>query len=125
MAEHAKCDDHASEKKSSGRRVMLVVTLCVLCVLAFVLVAQTVSFSARSTKADNVVTFGSVTVQTVETMKGPDGEGIAVPETEQMSGVGPRKPHRAREERRSGAGLRAREAFGARGGRAGRRRACR
>ena len=70
MAEHEKCDDHASEK-SSGRRVMLVVTLCVLCVLAFVLVAQTVSFSVRSTKADNVVTFGSVTIQTVETMKGP------------------------------------------------------
>lgn len=88
MAEHAKCDDHASEK-SSGRRVMLVVTLCVLCVLAFVLVAQTVSFSARSTKADNVVTFGSVTVQTVETMKGPDGEEIAVPETEQMSESAP------------------------------------
>ena len=88
MAEHAKCDDHAPEK-SSGRRVMLVVTLCVLCVLAFVLVAQTVSFSARSTKADNVVTFGSVTVQTVETMKGPDGEEIAVPETEQMSESAP------------------------------------
>ena len=88
MAEHAKCDDHASEK-SSGRRVMLVVTLCVLCVLAFVLVAQTVSFSARSTKADNVVTFGSVTIQTVETMKGPDGEEIAVPETEQMSESAP------------------------------------
>ena len=88
MAEHAKCDDHASEK-SSGRRVMLVVTLCVLCVLAFVLVAQTVSFSVRSTKADNVVTFGSVTIQTVETMKGPDGEEIAVPETEQMSESAP------------------------------------
>lgn len=68
---------------------MLVVTLCVLCVLAFVFVAQTVSFSARSTKADNVVTFGSVTVQTVETMKGPDGEEIAVPETEQMSESAP------------------------------------
>ncbi len=88
MAKHAKSDERASEN-SSGRRVVFVVALCVLCVLAIALVAQTASFSVRSTKADNVVTFGSVTIQTVETMKGPDGSEVAVPETEQMSQSAP------------------------------------
>ena len=88
MAEHAKNDDHTSGR-SSGRRVMFVVAICALCVIAIALVAQTVSFNARSTRADNIVTFGAVTIQTVETAKDAHGQEVAVPEVEQMSESAP------------------------------------
>ena len=88
MAEHAKCDVHEPENRS-WRRTAAVVAACVLCLLAIALVLQTISFSVRSTKANNVVTFGSISIQTIETSKGPDGQEVAVPSIDQMSESAP------------------------------------
>ena len=68
---------------------MFVVAICALCVIAIALVAQTISFNARSTRADNIVTFGAVTIQTIETTKDAHGQEVAVPEVEQMSESAP------------------------------------
>ncbi len=71
------------------RRIIAVAAVCALCALAVIMAAQTISSTAHTVKSNNIMTFGSVTIQTLETTLSADGREIAVPDTETMSESAP------------------------------------
>ncbi len=89
MAKHAEGDCPQSESHMK-RRAAAVLALGCAAVLAIAMMLQTISFSARSTTANNIVTFGSVSIGVVESMIDASGEEVAVPEApEQVSESAP------------------------------------
>ena len=64
--------------------------LCIACAAALIAVLaalQAVSFSVRSVDANNRLSFGDVGIQAVETMRGPSGEEVAVPDEPVAVGI--------------------------------------
>lgn len=83
----AGAQEHAGSQQGSVARNRTVIALALLCaaVLIVVLLLKTVSFSVHSSTANNVVTFGTVSIGVVETAVDASGDEVLVPDAPEQA----------------------------------------